>query len=92
MITVEEQLIDTITATVHYLRTGDVPPPIPIPDDLPDNEIRQLIVYVNRFLTEFAPFVEAMKQISEGELDAPSPWAECPWCNPSRPSGRTFVI
>jgi adenylate cyclase len=69
MISVEEELIDRITATFHYLRTGKVPPPIPIPDDLPDNEIRQLITYVNRFLVEFANFAEAMEQIAQGELD-----------------------
>lgn len=69
MISVEEELIDRITATFHYLRSGKVPPPIPIPEDLPDNEIRQLFIYVNRFLVEFATFAEAMEQIAQGELD-----------------------
>ena len=69
MVSVEEELIDQITATFHYLRTGKVPPPIPIPEALPDNEIRQLITYVNRFLVEFATFTEAMEQIAQGELD-----------------------
>jgi adenylate cyclase len=70
MIAVEEELIDKITAAIHYLRTGKVPRPIPIPDDLPDNEMRQLLTYVNRFLVEFALFAEAMAQIAQGELDA----------------------
>ncbi len=69
MIAVEAELIDQITATFHHLRTGRVPAPIPIPDDLPDNEIRQLITYVNRFLVEFAPFCEAMERIAKGDLD-----------------------
>jgi adenylate cyclase len=69
MISVEEALIDEITATFHHLRTGRVPPPIPIPDDLPDNEIRQLLTYVNRFLSEFAPFAGALEQLAQGELD-----------------------
>ena len=69
MIAVEEQLIDKITAVFHHLRTGKVPEPIPIPDDLPDNEIRQLLTYVNRFLVEFAMFTEAMAQVAQGELD-----------------------
>jgi adenylate cyclase len=68
MISVEETLIDEITATFYHLRTGEVPPAILIPDDLPDNEIRQLITYVNRFLSEFAPFAAAMEQIAQGEL------------------------
>jgi hypothetical protein len=69
MLSVEEELIDRITATFHYLRTGKVPEPIAIPEDLPDNEIRQLITYVNRFLVEFANFAEAMEQIAQWELD-----------------------
>jgi adenylate cyclase len=69
MITVAEELLDKITAAIHHLRTGKVPRPIPIPDDLPDNEVRQLLTYVNRYLVEFATFAEAMEQISQGELD-----------------------
>ena len=69
MIAVEEELLDKITETIHYLRTGKVPPSIPIPDDLPDNEIRQLLTYVNRFLVEFAAFTAALEQIAQGELD-----------------------
>ncbi len=70
MIEVEEELIDKITATFHHLRTGRVPQPIPVPADLPDNEIRQLLTYVNRFLVEFAIFNEAMEQVAQGELNA----------------------
>lgn len=72
MIAVEEEVVDTITAAFHYLLSGRVPKPIAIPDDLPDNEIRQLITYVNRFLAEFSPFVDAMKQLSRGELEGPA--------------------
>ncbi len=35
----------------------------------PDNEVRQLFTFVNRFLVEFTLFVEAMAQIAQGELD-----------------------
>ena len=69
MISVEEELLDALTAAFHDLRTGEVPAPLPIPDHLPDNELRQLLAYANRFLTEFAPFAGAMEQISRGELD-----------------------
>ncbi len=69
MIPVEEALLDSVTAALHQLRTGRVPAPVPIPDGLPDNELRQLITYLNRFLSEFAPFAEAMEQIARGELE-----------------------
>lgn len=73
MVSVEEKLIDSITAAFHHLRVGRIPLPITIPDELPDNEIRQLINYINRFLAEFAAFAEAMEQISGGELETHPP-------------------
>ena len=69
MISIDEELIDSISAVLHHLHTGRIPAPIPIPAELPDNEIRQLLTFVNRFLTEFTPLAEAMKQIAQGDLD-----------------------
>ncbi|HZE20967.1 MAG TPA: adenylate/guanylate cyclase domain-containing protein [Desulfobaccales bacterium] len=69
MITVAEELLDKITEIIHYLRTGKVPGPIPIPDVLPENEMRQVLTYVNRFLVEFAAFTAALEQIAQGELE-----------------------
>jgi adenylate cyclase len=69
MISVAEELIDRVTAVFHYLRIGKNPAPIDIPEDLPDNEIRQLITYVNRFLVEFAAFNESLAQMAQGELE-----------------------
>ncbi len=69
MISVEEELVDAITATIHHLRSGRVPAPLAIPEELPDNEIRQLITFINRFLVEFASFNAAMEQMAQGELE-----------------------
>ena len=73
MIEIDETSIDRITEAFYHLLRGRVPPPIPVPEDMPDNEVRQLLTYVNRFLEEHAPFSEAMRRISEGDLDAPAP-------------------
>jgi adenylate cyclase len=72
MISIEEELIDKITAVFYYLGQGETPSPISIPDELPDNEIRQLMTFVNRFLTEYAPFAKAMDQIAQGDLEVSS--------------------
>jgi adenylate cyclase len=80
MISVERRLLDSITETFHNLCTGKVPPPVSIPDGLPDNEIHQLITFINRFLADYAPFTEAMDRMSRGDLDA------------STPSGRMAVV
>ncbi len=77
MLSVEEQLLDRITETFYHLLNGRIPEPIPIPDGLPDNEVRQLMEYINRFLGEFAPFARAMQQLAEGDLDAPTPPGRC---------------
>ena len=69
MILVQESVLDSVTAALHQLRTGKVPSPVSIPEDLPDNELRQLITYLNRFLTEFAPFSEAMAYLACGDLE-----------------------
>ncbi|HVM50376.1 MAG TPA: adenylate/guanylate cyclase domain-containing protein [Candidatus Acidoferrum sp.] len=69
MISVDESLVDSITSVFYDLRTGKVPAPIAVPDDLPDNEIRQLITYVNRFLCEFAPVAEALEKVARGDLE-----------------------
>lgn len=68
MISVDEGILDALTETFHLLRTGKTPPPIPIPDDLPDNELRQALTYVNRFLLEFSPFADALARIARGDL------------------------
>lgn len=73
MISVEEELIDSITAAFHQVRVGRIPLPVPIPGELPKNEIRQLLDYINRFLAEFSAFAEALEQISKGELETHPP-------------------
>ena len=76
MITVEEELIDSITATFYYLLSGKDARPIEIPENLPDNEIRQLITYVNRFLEAFEPVADGMKHIARafGQRTCVSVW------------------
>lgn len=73
MIQVDERHIDAITEAFYRLLRGAVPASIDVPEDLPDNEVRQLLTYVNRFLDEHKPFSEAMRRISEGDLDSPPP-------------------
>ncbi len=73
MLSADEGLIDRITEAFYWVLKGKAPDPIEVPEDLPDNEIRQLLTYVNRFLAEYRPVAMALKEVSEGRLDAPSP-------------------
>lgn len=69
MLTVPSELLDRLTAVFHYLRIGKPVAPLDIPADLPDNELRQLMTYINRFLVEYLAFAKTLDQIAQGELD-----------------------
>jgi len=71
MLTVSRELLDQLTATFHYLRVGKPVAPLVIPEELPDNELRQLMTYVNRFLVEYDAFAKSLAQLAQGELDLP---------------------
>jgi len=73
VLSVDESLIDRITEQLHYLLQGTTPRPLEIPASLGDNEIRQLLTYVNRFLAEYSSIAAAMHAIAQGDLDAPVP-------------------
>ena len=50
MIQVNEQDIDKITAVFYSMLKGKNPVPIELPQDYPDNEIRQAVGYLNQFI------------------------------------------
>jgi len=70
MITVQEEIIDKITGSIYHVLNGKKRPvPLELPDDYPDNEIRQVITYINRFISEYNEFAGFMSSMARGELD-----------------------
>lgn len=69
MLSVDPGLLDQLTAVFYYLRMGKPVAPLDIPADLPDNEVRQLMTYVNRFLVEYNAFANTLEQTALGNLD-----------------------
>jgi len=69
MLTVPRQLLDQLTAVFHYLRIGKPVSPLAIPPELPDDELRQLLTYVNRFLVEYSALAGSLERLAQGELD-----------------------
>lgn len=69
MLVAREQDIDRITELLHRILKGEVPPPVVLPADYPDNEIRQVTQYANRFVTEHHALADAVSALSRGELD-----------------------
>ena len=69
MITVKEEYIDKITEVFYLLLNGKKPSAIQLPEDYPDDEIRQAVGYINRFIEEYESATGAIYNLSKGELD-----------------------
>ncbi|MBN1510096.1 MAG: SpoIIE family protein phosphatase [Sedimentisphaerales bacterium] len=69
MIEVREEDIDRITELFYRILKGEVPQPLALPQDYPDNEVRQVVEYANRFVGEYQALAEAMSAMSRGDLD-----------------------
>jgi response regulator RpfG family c-di-GMP phosphodiesterase len=80
MLSVNEQDIDKITEAMSYLLRGRIPAPIQLPDEYPDNEIRQLVEYVNAFISEYDALAGVSATLSKGDLDF------------EMPKGRTLIL
>ena len=69
MITVKEETIDKITEVFYLLLNGKKPSAIQLPEDYPDNEIKQAVGYINRFIEEYEGATGAIYNLSKGELN-----------------------
>ncbi len=69
MLHVDPKYLDRITEAFHLLLTGRPAAPIELPPDHPEDELRQVVEYVNRFLGEYNTATEAIFALSKGRLD-----------------------
>jgi len=73
MLEVREEDIDRITELFHRILKGEVPRPLALPRDCPQNEVRQVVEYANRFVAEYEALASAMSAMSRGDLDLDVP-------------------
>ena len=73
MLDVREEDIDRITEVFYRILKGKIPTPLELPEDYPDNEVKQAVNYVNRFLVEYRGFADVLSTLSRGELDFDPP-------------------
>lgn len=73
MLEVREDDIDRITALFYRLLKGEVPRPLHLPKDCPENEVKQVVEYANRFVAEYQALAGAMSALSRGDLDLNAP-------------------
>ncbi|MGO8691938.1 MAG: PP2C family protein-serine/threonine phosphatase [Thermoguttaceae bacterium] len=73
MLEVREEDIDRITALFYRVLKGELPSPLDLPKDCPDNEVRQVVEYANRFVAEYRELSDALSAVSRGNLDLSVP-------------------
>ncbi len=69
MLQAPEEDIDRITELFHRVLKGEIPQPLVLPAGFPDNELRQVVDYANRFVAEYRALADALSALSRGELD-----------------------
>jgi len=73
MLNVNEKDIDRITEAFYLILKGKKPTPIELPEDYPDNEIKQAVSYINQFITEYNSSTELVYTLSRGDLSFETP-------------------
>jgi two-component system, sensor histidine kinase and response regulator len=80
MIQVREEDVDKITGAFSLILKGKNPQLIDLPQDYPDNEIRQAVDFINRFITTYNETTNLAYQMSRGEISG------------EPPKGKTLVL
>jgi PAS domain S-box-containing protein len=73
MLNVKEEDIDKITEAFYLILKGKKPSPIELPEDYPDNEIKQAVAYINKFINEYSRVTDLIYTLSRGDLNFEPP-------------------
>ena len=69
MLNVKEEDIDRITEAFYLILKGKKPTSIELPEDYPDNEIKQAVGYINDFINEYNSATDLIYTLSRGDLN-----------------------
>src|SRR3989304_4061498 len=69
MISIDERILYKITETIYRISEGEKPVPIELPLDYPNNEIKQMVSYMNKVIVEYNHVADFMYSLSRGELN-----------------------
>jgi two-component system sensor histidine kinase/response regulator len=73
MLNVSEEEIDRITEAFYRILEGKKARPIELPGDYPDNEIKQAVGYINKFINEYNGVTDLLYTLSRGDLSFEAP-------------------
>lgn len=68
-----EKYIDNLTEAFSIILKGEKPALIELPPDFPENEIKQLTTYFNKFIIQFNDFSDFTFKLSQGDLNIEVP-------------------
>jgi phosphoserine phosphatase RsbU/P len=73
MLEIPEARLDAITEVLYRILRGEIPAPLSLPPDHPENELAQVVSYMNQFIREYTELADFMYALSRGELDYSPP-------------------
>jgi signal transduction histidine kinase/DNA-binding response OmpR family regulator/HPt (histidine-containing phosphotransfer) domain-containing protein len=73
MLEVQEEILDKITETFYLILRGKKPGGIALPEGFPDNEIKQAVGYINKFVDEYNAITDLLFALSKGDIDFQAP-------------------
>jgi signal transduction histidine kinase/DNA-binding response OmpR family regulator/HPt (histidine-containing phosphotransfer) domain-containing protein len=68
MLSVEEKYLDQISEVFYSILKGKKPNAVHLPEDHPDNELKQAVGFINQFIDEYNGISELMYSMSRGDI------------------------
>jgi signal transduction histidine kinase len=73
MLSVEKKYLDQISEVFYSILKGQKPNAVLLPEDHPDNELKQAVGFINQFIDEYNGISELMYSLSRGDIHFDSP-------------------
>jgi len=73
MITLQEADLDRVSEALYLMLKGKTASPIVLPPDYPENELKQVVCYLNTLIAQYHEFAGFLDILSRGDLDFQPP-------------------
>ena len=73
MLSVEKKYLDQISEVFYSILKGKKPDALHLPEDHPDNELKQTVGFINQFVDEYNGISELMYSLSRGDIQFEAP-------------------
>ncbi|MBF0337524.1 MAG: response regulator [Nitrospirae bacterium] len=73
MLNVKEEDLDKISEAFYLILSGKSPDPIVLGEDYPDNELKQAVGYINKFIGEYNAITGLIFSLARGDIQSEAP-------------------